>query len=279
MTRILKWIGLGAAGLLVAAILVGAACEQVARVNASRKFGAPGRMVSVDGRDIQIDCRGQGSPTVVFESGLDVFGSLSWAAVHDSVAMTTRACAYSRAGIMWSGQPTGSFTSSGVARDLRMALTAAKEAGPFVMVAHSLGGPYVMTFTGLYPEDVAGVVLVDASHPDQVARLEKATGTSMTPPTGMLAFGSAMARTGLIRMLVGDLAPAPAPPLVHEATAAFAPTSLSAVLGEARAVQSSFQSAGQYRNLGDRPLIVLTAMAELSGGTSPECGVSATGVA
>jgi pimeloyl-ACP methyl ester carboxylesterase len=220
--------------------------------------------VDIGGRRIQIDCRGLGSPTVVFESGLDALGSLSWAAVHDSVAKTTRACAYSRAGIMWSDRSSALFSNVSVAKDLHAALVAAGESGPFVMVAHSLGGPYVMTFTALFGSDVAGVVLVDASHPDQIARLEKATGLTMTPGTGALAFGSAVVRTGLVRMLAGDVAPPRAPRYVHRAAAAYTPPSVASLLREASAVPLSFAEGGRSRDLGDRPLLVLTAMAQLT---------------
>ena len=73
--------------------ITGATFESVMRRNMMRRYPAPGRMVDVGGRRIQIDCRGAGSPTVVLESGLDDFGSLSWAAVHDSIARTSRVCA------------------------------------------------------------------------------------------------------------------------------------------------------------------------------------------
>src|ERR1051326_747732 len=91
------------AGVVGLAALSGSIYEGVSRHRTARKYPAPGVMVDVGGgRRIQLDCRGAGKPTVVFEAGLDNNGSLSWSAVHDSIAQTTRACAYSRPGIMWS---------------------------------------------------------------------------------------------------------------------------------------------------------------------------------
>lgn len=251
-------------GLFGAGLLMGAGFESLARREARLSFPVQGRLVDVGGRRLQLDCRGAGSPTVVFEAGLDLLGSLSWAAVHDSVAQTTRACAYSRAGIMWSDASKARFTSNQAAADLHAALANAAESGPFVMVAHSLGGPYAMTFTGLYGPEVAGVVLVDASHPDQIARLEKAVGKPMTPQTGVLAFGSAIARTGLPRLMTRDVAPTRAPGRVREISAAYAATSLRSLLRETTALSLSLAEAGQFRDLGTRPLIVLAAMAEMS---------------
>src|SRR4051812_20101299 len=92
---------LGATGLVALTALTGAGYEMRARGRATRDFPVRGRLVDVGrGRRIQLDCRGSGSPTVVLESGLDINGSLSWIAVQDSIAATTRVCAYSRAGVM-----------------------------------------------------------------------------------------------------------------------------------------------------------------------------------
>ena len=172
MRRWLARLGLGLVGLLVLLVLLGATYEQYMRHRAARRYPPMGKLVDLGaGRHLQIDCRGAGTPTVVFEAGGDNLGSLAWAAVHDSIATTTRACAYSRAGMLWSDPGSGPFDPRAAERDLRTALTAAGERPPFIMVGHSLGGPYIMIFTSLYPADVAGLVFVDASHPDQVDRM------------------------------------------------------------------------------------------------------------
>ena len=107
MKKWLRRVGLGIVGLLALAAIVGAAYELNGRRQATREFPPPGKLVDIGGRKIQIDCRGSGTATVVFEAGLDMGGSLSWSSVHDSIAKTTRACAYSRAGIMWSDPHDG----------------------------------------------------------------------------------------------------------------------------------------------------------------------------
>ena len=115
MRRITR-IALAAACLLTVIVVSGASVEELMRHRAARDYPAPGRLVDVGGRRLQIDCRGSGSPTVVLESGLDVLGSLSWAAVHDALARTTRVCAYSRAGILWSDPSPAPFDGRRVAR-------------------------------------------------------------------------------------------------------------------------------------------------------------------
>ena len=273
MKRWAKRIAVGLGGLLVLAIVFGASAEAVMRSRAARNYPAPGRLVDISGRRIQLDCRGAGSPTVILESGLDNLGSLSWALVHDSIATTTRTCAYSRAGIMWSDVDRGAFNSKRVSEDLHAALLKAGERGPFVVAGHSLGGPYALLFTGLYPSEVAGLVFVDASHPDQLERLRKATGNSMQPPTGMLSAVAALSWTGIIR-LVPDGASPKLPPAAIRAAGAYTSKSLGPALRELKALSGTFNAAGQYRQLGDRPVVVLTAMAPMGDDVLKSAGLT-----
>jgi pimeloyl-ACP methyl ester carboxylesterase len=241
----------------------GVTTEAIARGHASRQFPLQGRLVDVGGRRIQMDCRGSGAPTVVLESGLDVLGSLSWAAVHDSLAAVTRVCAYSRAGIMWSDPSPLPFSAVSVAHDLHAALQAAGESMPVVLVAHSLGGPYALEFTRTFGDDVVGLVLVDASHPEQVERTRLATGVNIAPPSGLVSFGAVMARTGLVRVLAGEVGPPSAPAVVRATASAYTPQSVAALAAETRAVPATFAATRSACALGGRPLVVLTAMAPM----------------
>src|SRR5687767_8304741 len=121
----IRWlgrIGLGLIGLIALAVVIGSIYEFVGRRRALREFPVAGKLVDIGGRQMQIDCRGTGSPIVVFEAGLDINGSLAWTSVHDSVARTTRACAYSRSGIMWSDPHAGPQNGTTVAADLHATL-------------------------------------------------------------------------------------------------------------------------------------------------------------
>jgi pimeloyl-ACP methyl ester carboxylesterase len=263
MRRTLKLIGL----LIVVAVAlllgVGAIWEQVERQQAVRDFPAPGRLVDIGGRRIQIDCRGTGSPAVVFESGLDINGSLSWTKVQDEVAKFTRACAYSRAGIIWSDDKDGPHDGVGVARDLHATLAAANESGPFVLVGHSLGGPYITIYTKLYGDDVAGLVYVDASHPDQQIRMEAALGR--LPGSSAMVAATAVALhlrwTGVVRLgalLLGGHAPPNVPSETVKIGAVFASKSVAAAIAEKDSMPGTLAEAGTFRNLGARPIAVLT---------------------
>jgi pimeloyl-ACP methyl ester carboxylesterase len=274
--RIAKRAALGLVGIIAITIVTGATFESVMRRNMMRRYPAPGRMVDVGGRRVQIDCRGAGSPTVVLESGLDNFGSLSWAAVHDSIARTSRVCAYSRAGIMWSDPADAPFDTRLVARDLHAALTRAGEHAPWLMVGHSIGGPYITVFTAQYPAEVAGLVYVDPSHPDQFAQFNALMGRRMEPDPSLFVVGNALAWSGLLRVLPASAPPASWPRALKEAPQAFLPLSVRGMLAELSAVDRTLAEASKHRQFGDRPEVVLTAMAPASAAQLAANGITAS---
>ena len=260
MKRFLKWTAIAIGGCLTVLLVIGAAWEQVERRQVAAAYPAPGRLIDIGGRRMQIECRGAGSPTVVFETGLDYFGALNWTKVYAPVTEYTRACAYSRAGIVWSDDKAGAHDGLGVAHDLHATLIAAGEKGPFVMVGHSLGGPYVSLFTGLYGDQVAGLVYVDASHPDQLRRFEAVLG--MKPGGGMKsalqAAGKWVSWTGIPRMVASRAHNPTISREIMKIPLAFFATSLGPMVSERMAMPTTLVEAGVYRNLGARPVIVLT---------------------
>ena len=98
----MKRLAFGVPSFLVGLVTVGAIYEAVSFRAVVARSPPPGRMVDVGGRRLHLDCRGSGSPIVILEAGLDIGGSIDWSAVHQTLAGTTRVCAYDRAGIMWS---------------------------------------------------------------------------------------------------------------------------------------------------------------------------------
>jgi pimeloyl-ACP methyl ester carboxylesterase len=263
MKLLLQLVSLGLVALVVLPVAVGSAYEVLSRHWARVKYPPPGRLVDIAGHKLHLDCRGQGEPTVIFEAGLDGYGSLSWTKVHDLVASVTRACAYDRAGIMWSEPKATPQHADAVADDLHALLAAAGEKGSFILVGHSIGGPYSMAYTRKFGEQVAGLVFVDASHPDQAARFAEVTGASEDLTSEAVKIVSKLAWTGIIRLLTTADAEPDVPAHVTEQSRAFASTSLAAVASESTNVDRTLAEAGSLRTLGDRPLVILTGVAPL----------------
>ncbi len=261
---VLKWLGGGLAVVLVGGAIAGALYEARGRYRARHDYQPVGALIDIGGgRRIHLDCRGTGTPTVVFEAGLDTMGTLSWSAVHDSVAKTTRACTYDRAGIMWSDPAASTTRVEGIAADLHAALAAAHESASYVMVGHSLGGPYIMEFTKQFGSDVAGLVFVDASHPDQVARFKQVLGKDLDGSPLLYKIAAALTPLGVPRLIWPADDPAHVPKAAMAMAAAYGPTSLRPMLAEADGISHTFAEAGTFRTLGDRPVVVLTAMKPL----------------
>lgn len=127
---------------------------------------APGKLIDVGGHRMHLLCTGSGSPTVVVEAGIGDI-STDWVFIQTAVSKFTRICTYDRPGYAWSEPGPLPRTYPQINLDLHELLAAANERGPFVLVGHSFGGPLVRSYTKLYPNEVAGLLLVDTVHEDQ----------------------------------------------------------------------------------------------------------------
>src|SRR5687768_7101768 len=130
-----------------------------------RAHRAPGQLVDVGGHRLHLLCAGSGAPTVVLESGLGQ-GAAYWGWISDAFARDTRVCVYDRAGRGWSDPAPDGQDGIAVAEDLHILLDRAQVPDPFVLVGHSSGAQYVRIFAGRYPEQVAGMVLIDGQPAD-----------------------------------------------------------------------------------------------------------------
>jgi pimeloyl-ACP methyl ester carboxylesterase len=149
----------------VVALLGGIACNAFENWNLNRLHPVPGKIYTVGAYPMHIYCIGQGSPTVVLESGL---GNdwLIWQKVQPEIATTNRVCSYDRAGLGWSAARPGSRGAPAIAEQLEGLLAQAGIHDKLVLVGHSAGGLYVRAFAGLFPNRVAGLIFVDASSPE-----------------------------------------------------------------------------------------------------------------
>jgi pimeloyl-ACP methyl ester carboxylesterase len=164
-----KWIrriGYVFLTLLLLTLLAGFTYEQVGRArDASQLPPRVGQAVDIGGRTLNLYCSGQGTPTVILETGGNSPG-YEWMVLQSKMATFTRVCWYDRAGVRWSDPPSSPRTSASIARDLHEALHRAGVAPPYVMAGGSVGGEYVHIYAARYPADVAGLVLIDSAVPD-----------------------------------------------------------------------------------------------------------------
>lgn len=135
-------------------------------------FARPQQLVDVGGRRLNLYCSGDGPVTVVFDApGTDA--GWAWHGVQPDVARRTRACVYDRAGLGFSDPSPLPGTSVNAVADLHALLSKAGVKPPYVLVGGSYGGANVQLYAYRYPDEVKGLVLVDASHEDETERLDK----------------------------------------------------------------------------------------------------------
>jgi pimeloyl-ACP methyl ester carboxylesterase len=161
------------------------------------RLAPPGRMVDIGGRCLHLYEMGQGSPTVVLESGIAA-SSLNWRGVQTEIAKFTRAISYDRTGLGWSDPAPAAITLELLTQDLYSLLAAAQARGPYILVGHSFGGFIVRSFAGRYPDDVAGLVLVDAPRPEDWNPLSHEKRRLLNRGVRLSRRGATLARMGVV---------------------------------------------------------------------------------
>jgi pimeloyl-ACP methyl ester carboxylesterase len=228
-------------------------------------YPMPGQLVDVGGHKLHINCVGTGSPTVVLEPGLGE-PSTGMALIAPDVAATTRVCVYDRAGRGWSENASSPQDGAQIAIDLHTLLDRAGEPGPYLVAGHSAGGLYVLNFARLYPDDVAGVVLLDSMSPEQYTAIDewpafyemyRRASALLTP----------LSRFGVGRVMY-DSEYSDLPADARDAERAFlgSPRGARSVRDEFSQIRTSMSEAQALTTLGERPLLVVTALKGAMGG-------------
>jgi pimeloyl-ACP methyl ester carboxylesterase len=256
MFRVLRWL---AASLLVV-LLLGFLYQLTTTSRDLATQPPPGRLGDVGGHSLHIWCTGTGDPTVILDSGLG--GTFAdWWAVQADVATFTRVCSYDRAGFGYSDAGPLPRTADRIVEELRLLIDASGIHAPVVLVGASISGWYVRLFASLRSEQVAGLVLVDARHEDQGAKLA-AIGAPENPPwiahvAWPFAHFGFMRLTGMGPGLPVELYPESARPYVRATR--FRPTALVAAASELLNGSISEAQVRATRRVLDIPVVVLTA--------------------
>jgi pimeloyl-ACP methyl ester carboxylesterase len=255
---------LGAGGWLAAALLVLPAVGFLNQLTTTARDLAaqppPGQLVDVGGHSLHIWCTGTGDPTVILDAGLG--GTFAdWWAVQADVATFTRVCSYDRAGFGYSDAGPLPRTADRIVEELRLLLDASGLHAPVVLAGASISGWYVRLFASLRSEQVAGVVLVDARHEDQGAKLT-AIGAPENPPwiahiAWPFAHFGLMRLTGISLGLPEALYPEAARRYVRATRSR--PTALVAAASEMLNGSVSEAQVRATRRVLDLPVLVLTA--------------------
>lgn len=229
----------------------------------------PGHTVDVGGRRLYLHCTGSGSPTVVLVSGLAEASTYREGWIAPAVARDTTVCVYDRAGQGWSDPPPSPQDGVAVATDLRTLLDRARIPGPYVLVGHSTGGAYARIFAARYPDQVAGMVMLDSQPNDALTGLPGFPSFYRIIRRASALFSS-LSRVGVSR-LVNEIVSDPLPaPTRDEERAVTSTASLQRIQRDEFAeLPTTLKEAAALTTLGDRPLIVVTAAKGAQAGWLP----------
>jgi pimeloyl-ACP methyl ester carboxylesterase len=247
---------------LLALASIGGGYQTLGAAADADAYPMPGQLIDVGGHRLHLSCTGAGTPTVVLEPGAGgMSSSLGWIA--PAVARDTRVCVYDRAGRGWSEPADTAQDGAQIAADLHTLLQRGNVTGPYVLAGHSFGGLYVLTFAARYPDEVAGMVLVDSTAPAAAANPSTPSpghGGSSDGMRRVSALVSATARLGLGR-LYGQVAVGGLPPRSRDEVGASVatPSTLGSTIDEYLQAAASVEQAAALRDFADKPLIVLTA--------------------
>ena len=243
------------AGLALSAI--GGGYETVRESIDAAAYPMPGQLIDVGGHRLHLSCTGSGTPTVVLEPGHGEVSS-AMALIAAGVAQDSRLCVYDRAGHGYSDAADGPQDAVEIAADLHTLLDRAHVPGPYVLAGHSFGGLYVLTFAAQYPDQVAGLVLLDSTAP--TAGPAPTTNGSPDLLGRILAPVAATANLGVAH-LIGDYYDS-LPPLARGQARATVSTarSVQSYFDEFRAAGASARQAATLVDFGSKPLIVVTAL-------------------
>jgi pimeloyl-ACP methyl ester carboxylesterase len=245
---------------VMAIVSVGGGYETVQSAS-DEDYPMPGDLVDVGTHSLHLNCTGSGSPTVVLQAGGgEMSSAFGWIA--PAVAEEARVCVYDRAGHGWSESAGTAQDGAEIAADLHSSLERAQVPGPYVLAGHSFGGLYTLTFAALYPDEVAGMVLVDTTAPASEPAPRSTTSDAASPDAvdRVAALLGTTARLGVGRLVSGsDFGDLPSQSRDEMRAAAATESHLRGTVEEYLKASTSGGQAAWLGDFGSKPLVVLTA--------------------
>ena len=262
MSSRIRWLR-NALLMLVVLAMVGALYQATANNLDAKRTPEPGQLFNAIGSKLKLNCTGNGSPAVILEAGLGD-NIMEWNRVQPRIAKLTRVCSYDRAGYGGSEPGVMPRTSRQIAAELHGLLKNAGERSPFVLVGHSFGGYTVRLYNSVFPDQVAGIVLVDSTQEDQYGLLPSAwkqiDAQQLSRYKSQATWAPVFIELGVARVLLQLRAFRGFRRGIEGTTYLILQAKyLKARANELEFMEVSAEQARAASNFGDKPLIVLTA--------------------
>lgn len=203
--RILKKVIITIIFFFALLVIVGIIYEQISRSISEDKFQPDGEFVNIGTHELHFLKKGNGGPTIIFESGLDPGGHLPWYKVQNECSEFATTISYDRAGVLWSERGENPKSCEAISDELKKLLIETNCPKPYIVVGHSLAGLFLRDFIAKNKNDINGVIFIDVSHPEQDERKSdelKALSKPISP--WLIRFSNA---TGLLRLFYNQTYP------------------------------------------------------------------------
>jgi pimeloyl-ACP methyl ester carboxylesterase len=194
-----------AAGLILLIVAAGWLFQRSGTARDRRRFPSPGRLVDIGGTHLHLLESGAGRPAVILEAGIAA-SCLNWTRLQAELARSMRVCSYDRAGLGWSDPANSARTISNAINELHALLTAAQIPPPFILTGHSFGGLLVRCYAAQYPDQVAGLVLLDPLAASEWLTPSEAQRETLKRGAMLSRRGAGLARFGVVRFGLATLA-------------------------------------------------------------------------
>lgn len=185
---------------IAALVSAGWVYQQLGTARDRKRHPAPGELLNLADRCLHLLSMGEGGPAVVFESGL-MSTVLCWRDIQAEMAKDARAVAYDRAGLGWSDPGPAPRDAEQIVSELHELLDHAQVSPPFILVGHSFGGLTARLFAARYPEEVAGLVLIDPVVPGEWNPASEHNQKRIRTGAKILRRATVLSRLGLIRFV------------------------------------------------------------------------------
>ncbi len=235
-------------------------------------------MVDVDGLRLHVIEGGQGDPAVVFESGIAA-SALNWTTIHAAVGRFTRACSYDRAGLGWSDTAGTPRVTSRLVDELHALIVAAKIPTPCVLAGHSFGGLLARAYACKYPDQVAGLVLIDPLPAAEWLNVHESQSRMLRHGVRLSRRGALLARFGVVRLSLALLSSGARsiPKLVASLSSGHGESTLSRLVGEVQKMPPEVWPMVQAHWCQPKSFLAMAGYLELlpaSAAGAAECGAT-----
>jgi pimeloyl-ACP methyl ester carboxylesterase len=246
---------------VIPALLLAAGClyQWAGSFMDAKRLPPPGRILDVNGTKLHIRTSGKGKPAVVFESGVAA-SCVNWRRVQDAISGIASTATYDRAGFAWSGRSPKALSPEEMVSSLRQLLAKAGLTPPYVLVGHSFGALLVRIYADQWPEEIAGLVLVDPALVLEWCNPTDERLKMLSRGVGLSRRGALLARIGFVRLSLSLLSGGARalPKLVSRLSSGKGHSVIERLVGEVRkmppelwpAIQSHWCRPASFESMG-----------------------------